>query len=233
MSKNSSVHFYPIYLGFNANVAAGRLCFEFGRRITHHDKKTQYTTRSLLIKTSPPPSSPPPPPSSPPPAANSNISVASQVQPGACQGVRGLDRGGVVQQFLIKFHQLLLWQVIGAKLEMEVKDQVDFGTVLKDGAVLCQSVSTSTTTTSLPFPLKHPVVVDCASFTNSRLINAISPGSVKKINTMKAPFKQRENIEMYLKACAAYGLKEQDLFQVPLIAACQTKHCPQNNFISR
>ena len=43
---------------------------------------------------------------------------------------------------------------------------------------------------------------------------AISPGSVKKINTMKAPFKQRENIEMYLKACAAYGLKEQDLFQV-------------------
>ena len=48
----------------------------------------------------------------------------------------------------------------------------------------------------------------------SRLINAISPGAVKKINTMKAPFKQRENIEMYLKACAAYGLKEQDLFQV-------------------
>merc|ERR550532_1963842 len=74
-------------------------------------------------------------------------------------------------------------EVIGSKLEMEVKDQVDFGTVLKDGAVLCQ------------------------------LINAISPGSVKKINTMKAPFKQRENIEMYLKACAAYGLKEQDLFQ--------------------
>ena len=34
---------------------------------------------------------------------------------------------------------------------------------------------------------------------------------------MKAPFKQRENIEMYLKACAAYGLKEQDLFQVLLI----------------
>merc|ERR1711970_1683566 len=75
-------------------------------------------------------------------------------------------------------------EVLGSKLDMEVKDQVDFGTVLKDGSVLCQ------------------------------LINAISPGSVKKINTMKAPFKQRENIEMYLKACAAYGLKEQDLFQV-------------------
>merc|ERR1711981_1335254 len=67
-------------------------------------------------------------------------------------------------------------EVLGSKLEMEVKDQVDFGTVLKDGSVLCE------------------------------LINAISPGAVKKINTMKAPFKQRENIEMYLK--------EQDLFQV-------------------
>merc|ERR1711945_23356 len=42
----------------------------------------------------------------------------------------------------------------------------------------------------------------------------LKPGSVKKINTLKAPFKQRENIEMYLKACATYGLKEQDLFQV-------------------
>merc|ERR550517_181643 len=31
---------------------------------------------------------------------------------------------------------------------------------------------------------------------------------------MNAPFKQRENIEMYLKGCVAYGLKEQDLFQV-------------------
>merc|ERR1719228_2851439 len=66
----------------------------------------------------------------------------------------------------------------------EVKDQDDFANILKDGIALCE------------------------------LINAISPGSVKKINTMKAPFKQRENIEMYLTACAAYGLKEQDLFQV-------------------
>merc|ERR1712127_963422 len=74
-------------------------------------------------------------------------------------------------------------EVLGVKLE-EVKDQVDFGTLLKDGSILCQ------------------------------LINTIEPDSVKKINTMKAPFKQRENIEMYLKACAAYGLKEQDLFQV-------------------
>ena len=52
------------------------------------------------------------------------------------------------------------------------------------------------------------------SLSYSRLINAIKPGTVKKINTMKAPFKQRENIEMYLKGCEALGLKSQDLFQV-------------------
>lgn len=48
----------------------------------------------------------------------------------------------------------------------------------------------------------------------SRLINKLRPGSVKKINTMKMPFKQRENIELYLKGCEEYGLKTQDLFQV-------------------
>jgi len=77
--------------------------------------------------------------------------------------------------------------VLGTKLEpeaMQIKDQIEFAGILKDGSVLC------------------------------KLINAIEPGSVKKINTMNAPFKQRENIEMYLKGCVAYGLKEQDLFQV-------------------
>ena len=111
--------------------------------------------------------------------------------------------------------------MIGSKLEMEVKDQVDFGTVLKDGSVLCQSVSPSpllspsTSPIAIVIPIKAPG--STIQHHNFRLINAISPGSVKKINTMKAPFKQRENIEMYLKACAAYGLKEQDLFQVPFI----------------
>ena len=105
-------------------------------------------------------------------------------------------------------------QVIGSKLEMEVKDQVDFGTVLKDGSVLCQSVSPSPLLSPSTFSYPIKLLVPQFNTINFRLINAISPGSVKKINTMKAPFKQRENIEMYLKACAAYGLKEQDLFQV-------------------
>ena len=47
-----------------------------------------------------------------------------------------------------------------------------------------------------------------------KLINAISPGSVGRINTMSAPFKQRENIEMYLAGCNKYGLIGSDLFQV-------------------
>ncbi|XP_037087983.1 myophilin-like [Pollicipes pollicipes] len=65
-----------------------------------------------------------------------------------------------------------------------LRDQHDFGSLLKDGSVLC------------------------------KLINILLPGAVRKINTMSAPFKQRENIEMFLKGCEAYGLKPQDLFQV-------------------
>ncbi|KAK8728903.1 hypothetical protein OTU49_008854 [Cherax quadricarinatus] len=63
-------------------------------------------------------------------------------------------------------------------------DQLAFGHALKDGIALCT------------------------------LLNHLQPGSVKRINTMKAPFKQRENVEMFLKGCEAYGLKSQDLFQV-------------------
>jgi len=82
--------------------------------------------------------------------------------------------------------ECMIWisEVLEEKLDTELKDPIDFANQLKDGSVLC------------------------------KLINAIVPGAVKKINTMNAPFKQRENIEMYLKACANYGLKEQDLFQV-------------------
>lgn len=81
--------------------------------------------------------------------------------------------------------QCLAW--IGECLDQDmaqVNGQDEFAEALKDGSLLCA------------------------------LINKLAPGSVKKINTMKAPFKQRENIEMFLNASLAYGFKAQDLFQV-------------------
>ncbi|XP_059474033.1 myophilin-like [Neocloeon triangulifer] len=78
--------------------------------------------------------------------------------------------------------------MIGRRLDtpdqQSIKDQLDFAYGLKDGVALCE------------------------------LINRLEPGTVKKINAMKAPFKQRENIEMFLNGCISYGLKSQDLFQV-------------------
>jgi len=65
-----------------------------------------------------------------------------------------------------------------------MRDQLDFGNALKDGQAICH------------------------------LINKLAPGSISKVNTMKAPFKQRENIELFLKSAEKYGLKSQDLFQV-------------------
>ena len=70
--------------------------------------------------------------------------------------------------------QCVTWveEVTGSKLG-EMKDQIDFGELLKDGSVLCN------------------------------LINALQPGSVKKINTLKAPFKQVTNcsVTFSLKRC--------------------------------
>ena len=80
-----------------------------------------------------------------------------------------------------------------------IRDQFHFAEMLKDGVMLCN------------------------------LINALQPGSVKKINTLKTSFKQRENIEMYLKACATYGLKEQDLFQVNDLFETKNPHLVVDN----
>jgi transgelin len=58
-----------------------------------------------------------------------------------------------------------------------------FGPSLKDGKLLC------------------------------KLVNAIAPGSVKKINDSKMPFKQMENVSNFLKACRSLGVAEHSLFE--------------------
>jgi hypothetical protein len=45
------------------------------------------------------------------------------------------------------------------------------------------------------------------------LINAIKPGTIKKINNSKMPFKQMENISNFLKACRSLGVAEHSLFE--------------------
>mmetsp|Transcript_796 Transcript_796/g.1690 ORF Transcript_796/g.1690 Transcript_796/m.1690 type:complete len:474 (-) Transcript_796:560-1981(-) len=45
------------------------------------------------------------------------------------------------------------------------------------------------------------------------LINRIKPGTIKKVETSKMPFKQMENISNFLKACRVLGVAEHDLFE--------------------
>jgi len=45
------------------------------------------------------------------------------------------------------------------------------------------------------------------------LINTIKPGEIKKVSTSAMPFKQMENISLYLEACRSMGVTDYDLFQ--------------------
>jgi len=46
-----------------------------------------------------------------------------------------------------------------------------------------------------------------------KLKAALQPGLVKKINASTSPFKNMENICIFLEACKAYGLRTIDMFQ--------------------
>ncbi|XP_065569065.1 calponin-1-like [Artemia franciscana] len=92
---------------------------------------------------------------------------------------------------LERAREAIIWieRVLDKKLEVpspdgDLRDQLDFAAALKDGVALCE------------------------------LINTLEAGTIVKVNMQKAPFKQRENLEMFLKGCVAYGLRSQDLFQV-------------------
>jgi len=47
------------------------------------------------------------------------------------------------------------------------------------------------------------------------LINAIQPGTIKKVNTMNAPFKQMENITYFMNAARDIGVSEGSMFGTP------------------
>ncbi len=64
-----------------------------------------------------------------------------------------------------------------------VKMDGEFGSCLKDGVLLC------------------------------KVINAVKPGTIKRINTSKMPFKQMENISIFLRACRKLGVPEYSLFE--------------------
>jgi len=46
-----------------------------------------------------------------------------------------------------------------------------------------------------------------------KLMNALQPGTIKKINTSKLVFKMMENLENFNQACKAYGVPEMETFQ--------------------
>lgn len=48
-----------------------------------------------------------------------------------------------------------------------------------------------------------------------KLMNAVKPDSVKKINMSKMAFKQMDNIRQFLAAAELYGVKKTDLFRTP------------------
>merc|ERR1719458_850150 len=52
----------------------------------------------------------------------------------------------------------------------------------------------------------------CTGEVLCHLMNAIRPGTVPKVNEAGMPFKERENISNFLKACRALGVQEYALF---------------------
>merc|ERR1712117_563201 len=95
----------------------------------------------------------------------------------------------------------LAWmeQVLGKSFGCTVKSQADFQAVLKDGTLLCE------------------------------LMNTLRPGSVKNINRSQIAFKQRENIEVYLKAARKYGQEEVDSYQVDDLYEARNLYLVINN----
>jgi hypothetical protein len=75
-------------------------------------------------------------------------------------------------------------EVLNDKLSHQEVGKHNFQNCLKDGRVLC------------------------------RLLNKLNGEDlIKKINSQKMAFKQMENIELFIKGCKTFGLKDGDIFQ--------------------
>lgn len=75
-----------------------------------------------------------------------------------------------------------------------------------DGKGLAQAMKPVVTVTDVQENLKDGQIL-------CHMINAIKPGSVKRINTSRMAFKQMENIGNFLSACDKIEVSKTDLFQ--------------------
>lgn len=48
-----------------------------------------------------------------------------------------------------------------------------------------------------------------------KFINALAPGSVPKVNRVGMPFKEMENISMFIEGCVKFGLRQGNTFRTP------------------
>jgi len=97
-----------------------------------------------------------------------------------------------------KFDADLANEAFGWVVEVLELGQVD--------ASLISQLKEVSTEKDVQVPLKNGVIL-------CHLVNAIKPGSVKKINTNNMAFKQMENIGNFLAACESFGCLKVDLFQ--------------------
>jgi len=97
-----------------------------------------------------------------------------------------------------KFDADLANEAFGWMVEVLEQGQVD--------ADLISQLKEVSTEKDVQLPLKNGVIL-------CQLVNAIKPGSVKKINTNNMAFKQMENIGNFLTACEGFGCLKVDLFQ--------------------
>lgn len=94
----------------------------------------------------------------------------------------------------------------GLDAELEAKAQAKYDNDLEEDAALWVQDITGIQVTGDFFGMLKTGEVLC------QLVNVIRPGSVAKVNASGMPFRERENISNFLKACRSLGVQEYALF---------------------